>query len=323
MAENNILNNSHVIGVGGRNLVLNTLGRVYVKVQEKYYEIDFKNGTVGGTGSGYGGVIVVNTNAEALALSYPGDNILILSKEGSIYYTQNGTINLLGLDVNNLIDPIIRGTVTINNGTKPPIIVESPILCPGLNSELLNGLSSDKFAIKSEAETIKNSWTFESDTFIEMALIGNSSNTILDFESSRLQIDYIDVRKGITGVEIILPEPLIELDDNEHIKPVEDTYGFYTQQFVSCRGLDTEASGSIGYATETFVRQSIADLVAGAPTTLDTLKEIADMLMEHKNIVDIFDDLINDHTKKLDTLFSYFNGDAARYAMQLKNPRLL
>jgi hypothetical protein len=47
------------------------------------------------------------------------------------------------------------------------------------------------------------------------------------------------------------------------------------------------------------------------------------MLMEHKNIVDIFDDLINEHTKKLDTLFSYFNGDAARYAMQLKNPRLL
>jgi hypothetical protein len=223
MAENNILNNSHVIGVGGRNLVLNTLGRVYVKVQEKYYEIDFKNGTVGGNGSGYGGVIVVNTNAEALALSYPGDNILILSKEGSIYYTQNGTINLLGLDVNNLIDPIIRGTVTINNGTKPPIIVESPILCTNLNAQFLNGYSSESFALKDVAETIQSEWTFASDVFIDRSLNNVDSNTVLDFSNSRLVIDYIDVRKGITGVEVVFPEPLIELDEDDNLCPVDET----------------------------------------------------------------------------------------------------
>ena len=144
--ENNILNNSYVIGVGTRNLVLNTLGRVYVRVQEKYYELNFKDSSTNGVG--YGGVIVVETDAQALSLTYPGDNILILSKEGNIYYTQNGTINLFGLDVNNLIDPIITGTLTINNGDKTPIVIQNPILCSNLNAEFLNGYTYDQFAIK-------------------------------------------------------------------------------------------------------------------------------------------------------------------------------
>ena len=37
-----IINNSYTVGVNGRNLVLNTLGRLYVKVRDRYYEIDFK-----------------------------------------------------------------------------------------------------------------------------------------------------------------------------------------------------------------------------------------------------------------------------------------
>lgn len=322
MAENDILNNSYVIGVGSRNLVLNTLGRVYVRVQEKYYELNFKDSISGG-GAGYGGVIIVNTNAEATSIKYPGDNILILSKEGNMYYTQNGVINLFGLGVDSLIDPTITGTLTINNGDKVPIIVQNPLLCPGLNAELLNGYTYDKFALKEESETITGDWTFSGNNIIEQMLYNEDSNTTLDFENSRLVIDYIDVRKGITGIDIVFPEPLIELDENDHITPVDENYGFYTQQFVSCRGLDVEAAGSIGYATEAFVRQAVADLVNGAPTTLDTLGEIAAMLSDNDNLLDALNQLVTVHSSELERLSSYFEGDAAKKAIQLRDTRKL
>ena len=38
-----LVNNATTIGTGGQNLVLETAGRIYVKVKERYYELDFKN----------------------------------------------------------------------------------------------------------------------------------------------------------------------------------------------------------------------------------------------------------------------------------------
>ena len=38
-----LVNNATTIGTGGQNLVLETAGRIYVKVNERYYELDFKN----------------------------------------------------------------------------------------------------------------------------------------------------------------------------------------------------------------------------------------------------------------------------------------
>lgn len=38
-----LVNNATTIGTGGKNLVLETAGHIYVKVNERYYELDFKN----------------------------------------------------------------------------------------------------------------------------------------------------------------------------------------------------------------------------------------------------------------------------------------
>lgn len=38
-----LVNNATTIGTGGKNLVLETAGHVYIKVNERYYELDFKN----------------------------------------------------------------------------------------------------------------------------------------------------------------------------------------------------------------------------------------------------------------------------------------
>ena len=38
-----LVNNATTIGTGGKNLVLETAGHIYIKVNERYYELDFKN----------------------------------------------------------------------------------------------------------------------------------------------------------------------------------------------------------------------------------------------------------------------------------------
>lgn len=52
-----IINDSNKLGSGGQNLVLETAGKVYIKVKDRFYELDFRN-------QGKGGTTIVNNNTE-------------------------------------------------------------------------------------------------------------------------------------------------------------------------------------------------------------------------------------------------------------------
>lgn len=88
-----IINNSYIVGVNGRNLVLNTLGRLYVKVRDRYYEIDFKklidSGEIKSEDSN---LIVEESKIDINSYKYPGDGKLIISLDGGFYITRNNEI---------------------------------------------------------------------------------------------------------------------------------------------------------------------------------------------------------------------------------------
>jgi hypothetical protein len=91
----NILNNSYVIGVAGRNLVLSTLGRVYIKKQDKYYELDFGGNATKSKEENtttLPDVIVVNNEDDILNMEYPGDGKVIIGADGSLYVTIGGRL---------------------------------------------------------------------------------------------------------------------------------------------------------------------------------------------------------------------------------------
>jgi hypothetical protein len=83
---NDIINNSYVVGIGGRNLVLNTLGRVWVKVKDRYYEWNFKDQEIASLGESNSSseVIILTSKGEVLSLPYPGDNFIIISLDGGL-----------------------------------------------------------------------------------------------------------------------------------------------------------------------------------------------------------------------------------------------
>lgn len=87
-----IINNSYVVGVNGRNLVLNTLGRLYVKVRDRYYEIDFKKLTESVEEEKTKDFILEENNIDIETYEYPGDDKMIVTLDGKFYVTKNNEI---------------------------------------------------------------------------------------------------------------------------------------------------------------------------------------------------------------------------------------
>lgn len=102
-----IINNSYTVGVNGRNLVLNTLGRLYVKVRDRYYEIDFKKLTESVEEEEKTSDFILEENiTDITTYEYPGDGKIIITLDGKLYVTKNNEIKEIilsatGLNKNN------------------------------------------------------------------------------------------------------------------------------------------------------------------------------------------------------------------------------
>lgn len=182
------------IGVEGKNLVLKTLGRVYVKVKDRKYELLFRpediqkqfeqsNNT---TETEFSGLLIVNAITDLNQSNYPGNNTLIVTKDGSLYVAENNGYNKIPLsfDVKSLTlnQLTMTGPITFT-GSEAPFILNDSVLIPKLNADLLDGYHSSDFAIKNKAERITNSWTF-TNAITTPSILGlrqlNSSNGSLN-----------------------------------------------------------------------------------------------------------------------------------------------
>ena len=87
------VSNGYDIGVNGRDLILKTSGKIYVKVADKFYELDFKNNKQEkNTDSSKSleaktpDVILLDTLSKE---NYPGDNKLVINND-ELYITKGG-----------------------------------------------------------------------------------------------------------------------------------------------------------------------------------------------------------------------------------------
>ena len=205
--DNSIINNSYVVGIASRDLVLQTFGKVYVKVKDRYYKLDFENNLIENNDSNNesNDVIIINNSSEINDITYPGDNKLIVSLDGKLYATSNGQIHeiVFKAEISNKFETItVNGQVIIHaQDGVPPLVIDSTTMVKNLNANYLNGYTSDQFAIKNKNELITGNWTFDNQIQFTKQITNNSINnenpTTLDFENSTLTIDYINVRKGI------------------------------------------------------------------------------------------------------------------------------
>ncbi len=197
---NDIINNSYIIGIGTRNLVLNTLGRIYIKVKDRYYEFDFRKQF--GEEISIPNIIIVKNEQEVSNLTYPGDNKLIISEDGKIWITQNKKIQPIHFEINQesltLNELTVNGQITINTTyddnleENPPFIINTQKLIENLNAQFLNGIEADQFAIKNNNEFITGKWNFNSFN-VSNSITSSNNNMVIDFLNNKITVCDLEV----------------------------------------------------------------------------------------------------------------------------------
>lgn len=211
------------IGVEGKNLVLKTLGRVYVKVKDRKYELVFRPEDLQKMVEGYAGdasestgsstIVFADSSLDIDSLEYPGDNVLIITKDGHVYFTENNGYTEIPIkfsgDELTLKNLNISGQI-IFTGNNIPLVIPNSNLIQNLNADLLDGYQSTEFAIKSQVETITGNWTFNGQsTFNQM--IGQQR--LQDSTGQRIYIDFTtgSIRcNTLSANQISIPEETSE-----------------------------------------------------------------------------------------------------------------
>lgn len=188
------------IGVEGKNLVLKTLGRVYVKVKDRKYELVFRPEDLQKMVEGYAGdasestgsstIVFANSSLDIDSLEYPGDNVLVITKDGHIYFTENNGYTEIPIkfsgDELTLENLNISGQI-IFTGNNIPLVIPNSNLIQNLNADLLDGYQATDFAIKSQNQEISGSWKYTGQQTFNTA-IGNQR--LQDSTGQRIYIDF-------------------------------------------------------------------------------------------------------------------------------------
>ena len=171
--KESLLGNDKVI-VGNKftDLVLETLGKVYVKTGNRIELLDKFVGSVLSTESTQ--AIIVNSQQEMESMEYPGDGKFIFNKlTNALYFSlDNRYILVVQMEDNTLTGYVKRsgdlmtGPLEINT-SEAPLIIASSELVSNLNAEYLNGRSYEEFAKSRENEIIYGNWTFEGSNIAE------------------------------------------------------------------------------------------------------------------------------------------------------------
>lgn len=233
-------NTKTIVGDKMADLVLETLGKVYIKfgrstrlLNDLFTLLD-KSTT--NTEDIRSKIIIVNSEQELRDLEYPGDGYFIYNTLTSILYLSyqreyvplvNASDYKEGAFVKKSGD-IMSGPLEIDTSSSP-LIIASKALVNNLNVELLNGYGSDDFAKKRIDEIITGSWTFQNLCTSENNWIFKdnirlykdivSSGSIstpefasgfagygwrLDGDTNTLTIDYLVVRKAMKVFEMVI-----------------------------------------------------------------------------------------------------------------------
>lgn len=231
-------NDKVIVGNKYTDLVLETLGKVYIKtgnnsrvlsdvlkLLDQVQESEIKSQT-----------IIVGSLLEMEQMEYPGDGFFIYNTlTSTLYISYDERYIALIEAAEGADDGYVRrkgdtmtGQLEINT-VGPPLIVASSKLVSNLNAEFINGYSSDDLAKKNVDEYIYGNWTFKGkgvskDTWVFKDnvrmygdLVTSKSLTSPDFMSgfggygwrldantNTLTVDYLVVRKAMRVYELVI-----------------------------------------------------------------------------------------------------------------------
>lgn len=237
--ENFLGGNKVIVGNKDSNLVLETLGKVYIKTgkQTRILTDILKLLDSAPTKKLESMIIIVNGVTEMENIEYPGDGFFIFNNvDQSLYISyDNRYIMLVEASQGDGDDMYVKRTGDSMSGQlelttdNAPLIVASSKLINNLNANFIEGYSAKELAKKRVNETIYGDWTFNGNnvatdnwTFKEniklnkdLVTDGSISTPMfasgfagygwrIDAETNMLTIDYLVVRKAMHVYEMVI-----------------------------------------------------------------------------------------------------------------------
>ena len=182
------LSNNSKVGDKGKDLILQTSGRVYVQVKDRFYEINFRGDDEEDKDEEKEEtpqiIFVEDPSILDDSYPYPGDNYLIIAG-GEFFRTIDGEYQPIQISTQQ--NSTFNIPITINT-LESPFNISSTVLVKNLNAEYLNGVPSIKFGRKDRNETIEE-WTIKT---LNGNLIKDSANTT-----------YLNLKDGILDINTI------------------------------------------------------------------------------------------------------------------------
>ena len=214
------------IGVEGKNLVLKTLGRVYVKVKDRKYELKFKPEDLKDLVEQYAGddsgsevpeneynFLFVGNSKEVEQMDYPGNGYLIITKDGYFYYTEAESIVPIPIKFSDTELTLENLTITKQlflTGNEVPIVINNNTRIEKLNADLLDGYHATDFAKKSQSETISGSWIFTGTTMFTNAVgtqtlkdNNGGSKITINFQTGEIKCRKLTMETDPDKVELV------------------------------------------------------------------------------------------------------------------------
>lgn len=148
------LSNNSKVGDKGKDLILQTSGRVYVQVKDRFYEINFRGDDEEDKEEEKEEtpqVLFIGSEEELENFTYPGDDYLIITSNGNFYKTENEGYSEIPVVAS--MSNIFTSPITINTPLAPLNIISNQLV-RNLNAEYLDGINSTQFARKELNETI-------------------------------------------------------------------------------------------------------------------------------------------------------------------------
>ena len=227
-------NKKVIVGTKYNDLVLETLGKVYVKTGNNFKLLTELIGTL--NKSNPKNVLIVSNVSEMENMKYPGDGYFVFVRLNKALYISydNRYIKLIETDEEEKPNYVKKSGDTMTgpleiNTTLAPLIVASSELIKNLNSEQVGGYKAEDLAKLRKDEiiygfwTFKNSctsedlWTFNKNVNVKGDIIikGSLGSPVFasgfggygwrfDAGTNTLTVDYLVVRKAMNVYELIV-----------------------------------------------------------------------------------------------------------------------
>lgn len=229
-------NKKVIVGNPYSDIVLETLGKVYIKSGRNCKLLDdvikeLATITEEPQEEIYAKTIIVNSIDELESLDYPGDGYLIYnSPNKSLYISYEDKYIALIESVTDTSESYVKktgdsmsGQLEITVDSFPPLIIHSKKLVSNLNANYLENYSANDLAKKKVDEVISGDWTFTGsniskanwrfyrDIIVDGSITSpffssgfSGSGWRIDAQTNTLTIDYLVVRKAMQVYEMVV-----------------------------------------------------------------------------------------------------------------------